>query len=319
MTIEVAYLQGDGSAPEHSAKLMRQVQASLTSEGVGKTNGADDLLVTQDTGSNMKVQVKKGVAMIQGDDVADQGLYGFVSDATVTKDIDASDPTDDRIDIVVAQVRDNFYGVSGDDGRIFVVTGTPDPAPDPPATPDSCLLLAYVTVGNGVTQITNADIEDARVTMGGVGGGGKTLRASLAIGGSNFPVANDVDVPVEWDAVIEDVGGWYAGGNPTRLTAPVDAIVIAGVEIAWGADNGGDRRGVKITQGSGHLKRAHDQQVVPDNTFSSDQGPVQSVTTRPTQVTAGDYFEVRAFQNSGGSLNIANDSGESFFWIVVIG
>ncbi len=319
MTIEVAYLQGDGTGPEHSAHLMRQIQASLSSAGVGKTNGADDLLVTQDTGSNMKIKAAKGVAMVQGTDVADQGLYGFMMDASVTKDIAASDPSDDRIDAVVAQVRDTFYGGAADDGRIQVITGTPDPAPDPPDIPDSSLLLAYVSVGAGVTQITNADISDERVVMGGVGGGGKTLRASLGIGGSNFPVPNNVDTSIQWDSVIEDVGTWYDVAHPTRLTAPVDCIVIAGVQIAWGADTGGDRRGVKITQGNGQLKRAHDQGIQPNGGWDADNGPVSGVVSRPLNMSAGDYIEARAYQNSGGSLNIANDNGESVFWVVVIG
>jgi hypothetical protein len=321
VTIEVGYLQGDGSAPEHSAHLMRQIHASITTEGVAKTNGNDDLLVTQDTGANRKVKVAKGVAFVEGDTVADQGLYSFVSDAAETINIDPSDPTNPRIDIIVAQVSDTFYGDPADEGTLIAITGTPDPAPDPPATPDSALLLAQVDVAAGATVITNADITDERTRMGG-GGGGETgtLRATVVLS-ADQTIGHGADQTINWDAALEDVGDWWSNSNPSRLTAPRDCVVIAGVQIGWDTGaNGGERRGVKITENAAHTKRAHDQEVMDSNTWPTGSAPVQGCTMRPLKMVAGEYLEARAFQDRPSlDLDIIADSGETFFWILVVG
>ena len=66
--------------------------------------------------------------------------------------ISESDPTYDRLDIVVAGT-----------GGPSVVTGTPAEKPKPPAIPSNSILLAIVRVPAGATAITNSNIYDRRI------------------------------------------------------------------------------------------------------------------------------------------------------------
>src|SRR6185503_4284642 len=73
-----------------------------------------------------------------------------------------SEPTDDRIDIVVAQITDTVYGGGSDEWTLEYIQGTADVSPVAPDVPDDALLLAEVAVGNGVTAIPDSDITDMR-------------------------------------------------------------------------------------------------------------------------------------------------------------
>lgn len=153
-------------AGSHPADQTRRALIELAWEGgegvIDLDSGA--LKVTEKSGTpDMSVDVAAGFGVVAGDTVATQGLYLLENDATVNLAISASDPTNDRIDLVVAQVRDNTVDSGGNnDWRLFVVTGTPAASPSPPALPDSSLQLATVNVGAGVSSITNANIDDDR-------------------------------------------------------------------------------------------------------------------------------------------------------------
>lgn len=124
--------------------------------------------VAQDTGANMQIKVGSGSAfdraVVEGD-LSGQGNYICEhQNATVTLTISASDPTNDRIDVVVLRVYDDTFDSSGlDESDIEVVQGTPAASPSAPAVPSGALKLAEVEVGNGVTAITNANITDFRI------------------------------------------------------------------------------------------------------------------------------------------------------------
>lgn len=126
--------------------------------------GADDLEVTErGAGANLSVDVAAGSAWVRGTDSATQPTYRCRNDATVNLAIAAADATDDRLDLVVAEVRDAAFSGVSTDWRLRVVTGTPAGSPSAPATPDNALVLATVSVPATDTTIANAQITDNRV------------------------------------------------------------------------------------------------------------------------------------------------------------
>lgn len=122
--------------------------------------GANSFAVVPGTG--MQVVVRSGRAFVQGDSVQDQGMYFVWNSSDVTLGVSASDPTDDRIDLVVAKVYDAEYEGSVSEWRIEVVTGSASPSPVPPSLPPTALPLAQVRVRAGSTTVSAADITDLR-------------------------------------------------------------------------------------------------------------------------------------------------------------
>lgn len=148
--------------------------------------GNGDLAVTQRAaGANMSVDVAPGVAWIKGDDSDLQPTYRCMSDSVVNLAIAAAHGSQDRIDRVVAEVRDaSFSGVSTD-WRLRVITGTPAGSPSAPAEPSSAITLALVSVPATDTSIENAQISNYRqsATMGSrlVRRGQRTTNQSVGV------------------------------------------------------------------------------------------------------------------------------------------
>jgi len=159
-----------------------------TAGGAHGIVGATDLLVTQNGGGNMSVNVAAGRAIIRSTEAASLlgGAYSFLNDGTVNLVIAAADPTNPRIDLVIAQVRDSNYSGASTDARLTVVTGTPAGAPVTPAVPDSCVVLAQVAVAAGVATILTANITDKRTRAYALGGVAACLSTTRPSGASLY-------------------------------------------------------------------------------------------------------------------------------------
>jgi hypothetical protein len=137
--------------------------------GIHNTHGGE-LAVTQNGSPNMSVNVASGVAFIPGVEGSKQGVYTAVNDATVNVTLTASDPAQPRIDLIVAQVRDQAYSGAINDWRIINVTGVASASPAVPSAPNSSLILARIAVAAATTTIVNANITDQRVWAAALGG-----------------------------------------------------------------------------------------------------------------------------------------------------
>lgn len=147
---------------EYSARLTRLFLDLVATEGVV---AAGDFEVTERAAAPaMQVDVAAGRAFITGDDISNQFRYVALSEGVVEVSVEAADVTNDRIDLCVVRVLDSDAGVVGDEARIDVITGTPDPSPTVPATPNTALPLASIYVTANAATITDADITDLRVT-----------------------------------------------------------------------------------------------------------------------------------------------------------
>lgn len=95
-----------------------------------------------------------------------QGAYYCYNDDSagmVSLTISAANPTNPRIDVVVAQVADAAYSGSTNAWSLAVVTGTAASSPAVPTLPASCVPLALVWVPANASSIITADIIDLRV------------------------------------------------------------------------------------------------------------------------------------------------------------
>lgn len=149
-----------------SADTDRLINDVLLESGV--VGVADDSFeVTQDTGSNMQVSIGSGAA---GDKAAikrDGRVYIIEhQNASQLLTVAASDPNDDRIDLVVARVYDDEADSSGNTyGDIEIITGTPAGSPTAPAVPAGAIALAEILVAEDAVAITNGNITDLREEM----------------------------------------------------------------------------------------------------------------------------------------------------------
>lgn len=177
--------QGPGTSPGYSALDIRRLFSGALQEGVYGTSttvtaggvsgvAAADFMVTQrGSGADLSVDINMpggGMAFVQGDTIAGQGLYGVpVASANINEAIAAADLSKPRIDSVILEVQDNVLDASGGNlARTRVLTGTPTASATlstragAPTLPGSALLLADVLVPISATTIPNSNIRDRR-------------------------------------------------------------------------------------------------------------------------------------------------------------
>lgn len=113
-----------------------------------------------------------------------QGPYLCYLPTQGTLTLAAADPTNPRIDRIVAQVYDSALGdtlpttptLSSPGGLVIrAVTGTPAGSPVAPALPTGAITLATVAVAANATQITSGNITDARKSCVTRGSSARTL------------------------------------------------------------------------------------------------------------------------------------------------
>lgn len=134
---------------------------------LGGVIGGAGLDVTASTG--MSVNVQPGHYVVPNTGTPTAGGYVSTLTATATLTVQTADPSNPRIDIVVAYVSD--VGSSASFGAVEIITGVPAATPTAPAAPANSITLAQITVPAGVTAMTNGMIADVRpftTTTGGV-------------------------------------------------------------------------------------------------------------------------------------------------------
>ena len=225
----------------------RQVLSSLVcEEGIALgASGGGDLAVTQrGAGANMSVDVASGNAFVQGDTVGWQGMYHVSNDATENITIPAADPTNPRIDLIVAQVRDSQYAGATDDWSLDVVSGTAAPAPVAPATPASALVLAHVAVAASAASIVNANITDMREAYIPCSGGGRwvtnPLDATIISGNTTAEQTDAGTHTTDWSLTSDE---WTYNGTESILAQVAFNVLwtmtgYTGVVSSWLEING---------------------------------------------------------------------------------
>jgi hypothetical protein len=161
MTLQTppSWLQA-GSYPAQYDRLTQQALYATT--GI---IGTSSLAVTANSPVGMSVRVASGWAAVIGTTTTNMGVYTFFNDAQETLTITTANPTNPRIDLVCATVRDAFYTGASNDVIFQVVAGTPAGSPVAPALPANSISLATVAVAAAATQINSGDITNTRVDV----------------------------------------------------------------------------------------------------------------------------------------------------------
>jgi hypothetical protein len=161
MTLQTppSWLQA-GSYPAQYDRLTQQALYATT--GI---IGTSSLAVTANSPVGMSVRVASGWAAVVGTTTTNMGVYTFFNDAQETLTITTANPTNPRIDLVCATVRDAFYSGASNDVIFQVIAGTPAGSPVAPALPANSISLATVAVAAAATQINSGDITNTRVDV----------------------------------------------------------------------------------------------------------------------------------------------------------
>jgi hypothetical protein len=150
----------NGSHPAENDRL--SMQAIIASTGI---IGSSSLAVSQATVPAMAVQVAAGWGAVVGNYTTNMGVYQFYNDAAAQLTVTTANPSNPRIDRVVATIEDAYYTGSSNTVSFQVIAGTPAGSPVAPATPTNSISLATIAVAAGATSITNANITDTRVNV----------------------------------------------------------------------------------------------------------------------------------------------------------
>ena len=143
----------------YPAKELRKILGDIYTEGI-LTSGA--LAISQSGTPAMSVSVALGRAIVTNDE-GNFGKYVIENDAAVTKTIAASDPSNPRIDRIIAQIYD-ATDISGavNSWALEVLTGTPAASPSAPVLPSNAISFATVAVAANAVTIVNANITSTR-------------------------------------------------------------------------------------------------------------------------------------------------------------
>jgi hypothetical protein len=133
---------------------------------LGGVLGGAGLLVSPGTG--MAVSVQPGSFVVPASATPTAGGYASTLSSTATLTVQTADPTNPRIDLIVAYVLD--AGSSSSFGAVEIITGTAAPSPSAPSAPANSLTLAQLTVPATTTSITSGMLADERTYTTAVGG-----------------------------------------------------------------------------------------------------------------------------------------------------
>lgn len=199
---KTSYTSADTYAPLDD----RLMAAMHYVEGIAPAVGSDPRTACQvvpHSPANLSVDISAGWALVQGDDVVNQGLYASFNSTAANIGLPSgspppSSPGTARIDLVGVKINDSDAkvvpaGETANECFPFWVAGSAaagvtlaSPGSSVPATPASMLVLAWVQVDYAATTIAADHIGDKRKPYGpGIwGADGHRYRLAVSSGGT---------------------------------------------------------------------------------------------------------------------------------------
>jgi hypothetical protein len=129
----------------------------------------------------------------------------------------------------------------------------------------------------------------------------------------NLAVSTATETDLAWDSETHDTDAAHTtGGSNTRLTVPVGkgGRWLVYWHIRWQGNATGLRRVTLRKNGADNYISVE----TPGNT-----GVASMSSSRVVSLAAADYVECRAYQDSGGNLNVEGGIDASFFGMVYLG
>jgi hypothetical protein len=304
-----------------SPKDDREWFADLASPGVV---GINDFLVSFVSG--LTVQTAAGIAYIKGGNVADQGMYRQAESSTNNITVGTANPTNPRLDQIILRVLDQDHDTSGSrQGVLEVIPGTAtagatlanrNGAANLNALSNgslSYLLLADVLVLAGASSIGSTNIGDKR-SHGVVGLGNMRVGPFVELTHSaNKNIPTGTLTALNFNTETYDPWNCHDNNvNNTRYTCPVAGIYHVSGHAIFAASAAGDTRRLTITKnGTDKLENTRNPITGSQQTKCEVNGFIVAA--------AGDYIEIRAFQDSGAGIDIITSATSPIFQVNLVG
>jgi hypothetical protein len=213
---------------------------------VGGVVMSTDLLVTQNGTPNMSVNVAAGRCVVVGTENATmQGDYVGWLDAVLNVAISASDPTNGRIDLIVAKFQDAQYSGATNAFSVVAVTGVASGSPVAPAAPANSIILAQISVAATSTTVLTAAITDKRgpiVPVPSVGLPAVYPAAPLR-GSEIYRISNDVAEGPElfdgtawrlpWNMPWGCVGTPFVSTTFSQAVTSTTPVDLTAISVTW--------------------------------------------------------------------------------------
>jgi len=186
------------------------------------------------------------------------------------------------------------------------------------ANMDDGILLTSGGVKNTVTGNTfllnTNDVVDNAIETVKVGNqSGNSNRGAVVKLNANESIPNNTVTIIDWDAAEIDTNASFMLGNPSRLTVPTGVSQVRVFSnIKWATDSVGDRVIEVLKNGvaAAAIGLGSDRRTA---TVQADA----SISSSTLNVVAGDFFEIRVFQTSGGALDVVT-GGNTWFEMEII-
>lgn len=236
---------------------------------------------------------------------ADAALEKAICDCDLSHDATGGD-----FAVTETAYRENwFHHIGGSAGSGFVVTIPTLKRPF--VIRNSSGQAATITTGGGSSTV----VEDGLVRLlycdgsnivaltddTSTGAGASGVSGALVSLGADQSVSNSSDTALEWTVSQHDSDSFHdTGVNPSRFTIPSGiSTVILTAQVRWDSDDA-DVREIKFWKNgsSAYSGRAFLRQEL------SIANSMMNLVSPPLAVTAGDYFEVAVWQNSGVSRDV---------------
>lgn len=260
--------------------------------------------------SAMNVTMTACAGTIQNTFASASGDYRFVNDATVQVTLAASSPTENRIDIVGFQVKDNIFDSSGLNTVVPAVIQGANSAGTPaaPALPSSFIPVVQYTINAGSTSPSSPVSMIVRTTNDGglLGVASATERALIGAADGMQIYRSDKD----WVEIYEGgAGAWRVQSVPITanladITAPVaNQLVLLSTDGMVYRYTGSVWRGVMHTlDGAGQARYITTAvQTLPNTTDTKIEFPTPDYTSADFTISGNNTITC----NRAGLISVA--------------
>lgn len=212
----------------------------------------------------------------------------------------------------VTNPRIDRVGINITTGNYEVTTGTEAASPVAPDYPADNYPLCQIALATSTTQITNSLITDERVLVNSAAPSGTFVYSS-----SSQSIGNATVTEVQFGAEqYDDENNHDTVTNNQRIYVPNNARRARFTAQVEFQTNTTGFRYILISKNGGTT--APFPVSSTNATTTATYGTYVQVDSGVINVTPGDYYSIKAFQNSGGALNILNTPTGTWFCMETI-